>query len=439
MKTAGFAVLAATLSVSVFAETVKDREAAVRNDRAAMEKDARWIYNDTERGFAEAKRTGKPLLVVLRCVPCLACMGIDASVLKEPLLSPLLDQFVCVRVINANALDLTRFQFDYDLSFSTIFFAGDGTVLGRYGSWKHQRDSKDATTGGYMRALNAALALYRDYPANKSALASKQNAPTPFKTPVEIPTLAGKYTRDLDWEGKVVQSCVHCHQIGDAFRASFRNAGKPVPEEMIFPMPAPETIGLTLAADHIARVESVAVGSAAEKAGVLAGDDFITFAGQPLVSIADVSWALHRAPPSGALAAVVKRGSDTKQLSVSLAEGWREKCDISKRGGTWQMRGMASGGLVLEDLDDETRAPRGIAKDKLALLVKSVGQYGKHAAAKNAGFQKDDVIVEADGLSARMTEGEWLGRFLQKQMPGGNVKVTVLRGAQRVELSLPMQ
>ncbi len=57
MKSAAFAVLFAALSMSGFAETVKDREAAVRNDRAAMEKDARWIYNDTERGFAEAKRT----------------------------------------------------------------------------------------------------------------------------------------------------------------------------------------------------------------------------------------------------------------------------------------------------------------------------------------------------------------------------------------------
>ena len=439
MKTAAFAVLLAALGASVFAETVKDREAAVRNDRAAMEKDARWIYNDTERGFAEAKRTGKPLLVVLRCVPCLSCMGIDASVLTEPLLAPLLDQFVCVRVINANTLDLALFQFDYDLSFSTVFFAGDGTVLGRFGSWKHQRDSKDATTGGYMRALNAALAVQRGYPANKSALVGKQSAPTPFKTPVEIPALAGKYTRNLDWEGKVVQSCVHCHQIGDAFRASFRDAGKPVPEELIFPMPAPETIGLTLAPDHIARVESVAAGSEAEKAGVLAGDDFISLAGQPLVSIADVSWALHRSPASGTLPAIVKRGADTKPISLTLAEGWREKSDISKRVGTWQMRGMASGGLVLEDLADETREPRGIEKAKLALLVKSVGQYGKHAAAKNAGFQKDDVIVEADGLSARMTEGEWLGLHLQRHMPGGNVKVTVLRGTQRVELSLPMQ
>ena len=28
-----------------------------------------WIYDDMAAGFSEAGRTGKPLLVVLRCVP----------------------------------------------------------------------------------------------------------------------------------------------------------------------------------------------------------------------------------------------------------------------------------------------------------------------------------------------------------------------------------
>ena len=126
-------------------------------------------------------------------------------------------------------------------------------------------------------------------------------------------------------------------------------------------------------------------------------------------------------------------------MSLALTDGWRAKSDISRRVGTWPMRGMATGGLVLEDLTDEARAARGIDTDKLALLVKFVGQYGKHAAAKNAGFQKDDVIVEAEGLATRSSEGEWLGHLLQKQMPGGKLKVAVLRGAQRIELSMPMQ
>jgi len=428
-----------TIALASSAETVKDREGAIRSDRATMSRDARWIYNDVQKGFADARRTGKPLLVVLRCVPCLSCLGIDAKVLQDTELAPWLDQFVCVRLINANAIDLAMFQFDYDLSFSTVFFNGDGTVYGRYGSWTHQKNPADKTVAGYKRALDGALALHRGYPANKASLTGKQGGPAPFKTPLEIPALAGKYKRDLDWEGKVVGSCIHCHQIGDAFRAWHRDQGKPVPADLIYPMPMPETIGLTLAPEQIAAVQSVAAGSIAAKAGLQAGDEVVSLAGQPLISIADFSWALHRAPASGPLAAAVKRGGAPMSLTLNLPAEWRRKSDISKRVGTWPMRGMAFGGLVLEDLADDARAQRGVGKDKMAMFVKGVGQYGKHAAAKQAGFQKDDIIVELAGLSARLAEGELIGYLLQSHRPGEQVKATVLRGAQRITLSLPMQ
>jgi hypothetical protein len=433
-------ILSAVLCAHVvFAEAVKDREGAVRKDKLTMENDPRWIYNDWQKGFAEAKREGRPVLLVLRCVPCLGCAGIDASVLTEPQLSPLLDRFVCVRVINANAIDLSLFQFDYDLSFSALMFAGDGTVLGRYGSWMHQKNPAEKTTTGFKHALEGALALAKNYPANKATLAGKQGGPVPFKDPLEIPGLAGKYKRDLDWAGKVVPSCVHCHQIGDAIRAHHRSRGEPMPSASIYPWPAPETIGLTLAADQVARVESVAAGSTAARAGLQAGDDLISMEGQPLVSIADVSWVLHRAPESGALAAVVQRGGARKDAAIPLAAQWRSQSDIARRVGTWQMRGMATGGLQLTDLGDEERVRRNLPKDGLALLVKHVGQYGKHAAAKNAGFQKDDVIVALAGDTRRASEGQVIGRLLQTTKPGGKVKATVLRGGQRLELNLPMQ
>src|SRR4051812_15637791 len=162
----GSAVLCA---LPILAETVKDRAGAVLADRSKMEEDARWIYNDWRKGFEEAKARKKPLLVVMRCVPCLACAGIDAGVLTEPGLEPLLDQFICVRVINANAIDLSLFQFDYDLSFSSIIFNGDGTVYGRYGSWTHQKNSLDKDTAGLKRALESALAIHHGYPANKKS------------------------------------------------------------------------------------------------------------------------------------------------------------------------------------------------------------------------------------------------------------------------------
>ncbi len=442
MKISGWLTVSISLCLlsSGFAETVKDREGAVRNDRAALEHDTRWIYNDWQRGFEEAKRTGKPLLVVLRCIPCLACAGIDSRVLdREADFAPLLNQFVCVRVMNANALDLSLFQFDYDLSFSTIFFNGDGTVYGRYGSWRHQKDPSDKTTAGFTRALEAALEIHRDYPANKATLAGKQGRPTPYKTTVEIPSLVSKYKLDLDWNGKVVASCVHCHQIGDAFRLSYRTEGKPIPPELIYPMPAPETIGFTLAADQIAHAESVATGSIAARAGVQPGDDLLSMAGQPLVSLADVSWVLQQAREADTLPVVIKRNGKEKTLQLELPNGWRTHSDISKRVGVWGMRGMVTGGMVLEDLTDEARHAGKIELTALALHVKSVGQYGKHAAAKNAGFQQGDVIIALAGMTQRLTEGELMGQLLQKHPAGEKITATVLRGTERVELFLPMQ
>jgi hypothetical protein len=104
------------------AETVKDREGAVRGDKASLEDSERWIYGDYRGALAKGKETGTPVMVTLRCVPCLACAGFDAEVLRERTeLTPLLDQFICVRVINANDLDISMFQFDYDLSFSALF------------------------------------------------------------------------------------------------------------------------------------------------------------------------------------------------------------------------------------------------------------------------------------------------------------------------------
>ncbi len=428
------------LAAIAFAETVPDREGAVRKDRATMEKGTRWIYNDVDAGFAEAKKTGKPLLVVLRCVPCMSCMGIDQQVASESAeLAPLHAQFVCVRVINANALDLARFQFDYDLSFSTLFFNGDGTVYGRYGSWKHQRDPQEKTTAGYQRALEAVLAIHKGYPANKAALAGKQGLAMPFKTPVEIPSLSARYKIDLDWEGKVVGSCVHCHMIGEAIRTSYRDKGERIPEMWIYPQPAPETIGLTLAADEVARVETVAPESMAARAGIRVGDELVSLGGAPLISAADVSWALHRAPDAGPLAAIVQRPGATKNLvfNLPLTDGWRSKADISKRTGTWGLRRMALNSLRLMDLPDGLRAQRGIDAKSLALEFVTTGYIP--AAVKNAGFQKGDMLVEIDARKDRATESEMIGWMIEQHRPGDKVKTTVLRGDQRLELTLTVQ
>lgn len=423
----GFAALAS-------AETVKDREGAVREDKAKLESGTRWIYNDFEAGFAEAKKSGKPLLVVLRCVPCLSCMGIDTEVLVEnEELTPLMDQFVRVRLINANALDLSKFQFDFDLSFSTLFFNGDGTVYGRYGSWEHQRDPQNAATATFKVALERALKIHQGYPTNKAALAGKQGKPSRFKTPIDMPGLQGKFKAELDWSGKVVQSCVHCHQLGDVQRLELRDAGQPFPTSLIYPHPAPEAAGIELSKSKPLTIAGAGLPG-------LAGDDvLLSLAGQPLISDADISWVLHNSPETGQLEAVARRGDEIVTATIPLAAGWRENSDISRRVGSWPMRAMAFGGLLLVELTDEERQKNGVGEDQLALLAKHVGQYGNHAAAKREGWVQGDILVEIDGSDARHTESQLIGRFIQEHKPGKKIPATVLRGSKRVELKIPIQ
>lgn len=440
MKTFAFILAALCLSSLASAESVKDREGAVRNDKATMEKDGRWIYNDIDAAFAKAKETGKPLMVVLRCVPCVSCMELDGDVVTlKGGLEPLADQFICARIINANTFDLSLFQFDYDVSFAALFFNGDRTIYGRFGT-RAQKDSraKDVTLDGFKKALEGALEVHRGYPANKQSLAGKQGNRMTAKTPLDYPMLNEKYKPELDWAGKVVGSCIHCHMLREAERQTLRGNGLPLPDALVYPSPLPGSIGLSLDNHERALVKSVAENSPASAAGFQNGDNISVLEGQPIISVADVQWVLDHAPASGTLKASVIRGGKTNELDISLPAGWRTKQDISWRPTTWGFRGMI-GGILTEDLSDEIRKERGLNQEGLGLLIKHVGQFGPHAAAKNAGFKVNDVIVELDGETKRISESAMLGYLVQHKKPGEKVKTVVLRGDQRVELTLPMQ
>jgi serine protease Do len=253
--------------------------------------------------------------------------------------------------------------------------------------------------------------------------------------------LKGKYGAKLDYAGAVVKSCIHCHQIRDAELTSFRNANKPIPAEVLYPYPLPEAIGLRMNPNESGEIAEVAEGSIAAKAGLNNGLHIRKLAGQPIISTADIQWILHGAPASGEISiAYSESGKNIVEYNATLTlpQGWRERSDISFRPTTWHLRGIATGGLVLEDLSDEARKERGLASDKLALRVKHVGQYGHHAAGKNAGFQKDDIITSIDGNAKRMSESQFLAQAL-KHPAGAKLAAKVLRDGKTVELKLPIQ
>jgi hypothetical protein len=55
-----------SLTLSLRAAEHPTRGEQVRGDKAEIENDGLWIYNDIDKGVAEAKSSGKPMLVVFR-------------------------------------------------------------------------------------------------------------------------------------------------------------------------------------------------------------------------------------------------------------------------------------------------------------------------------------------------------------------------------------
>lgn len=350
-----------------------------------------------------------------------------------------MDQFVCVRLVKANTMDLTLFQFDYDLTFSVFFLNADKTIYGRYGTRSSRENAeKDITLEGFRAALAGALELHEGYPDNKSTLAGKQPLPTEYRTPLDYPTLRDKFEAMLDYEGKVTESCMHCHQVRTADLAIYRQANKPIPDAVVFPFPQPKTIGLTFDPDTRATVDSVQEGSAADAAGLKIGDEILVLDGQEILSIADVQWVLHKAGESAQLDARVRRGDRVFLLNLSLAKGWRRSDDISWQYTAWEFRRLGTGYLILEDVPDSDPRRSGIDPSSMALNVKAV-PGGNLGVARKAGFLRGDLVISYNGSSERMTESQLFAYIVQNVMAGESVQVEILRDGKRMTLELPVK
>lgn len=411
-------------------------------DREKFVTDGSWIYQDLPEAMAEAKADGKPLMVVLRCIPCESCVKLDDDVIEaNAAIKPLLRDFVRARVVSTNGLDLSTFQFDTDQSWAVFFLNADGTVYGRFGTRSDRTAwEDDVSVEGLAKAMQGALDLHKEYPKNKDSLAGKRGPAPRFKTPESYPSLKPKYQSKITFNNNVVRSCIHCHQISDAERLTYREAGEEIPERVLFPYPHPKSIGLILDPAEKATVLRVEKDSPAAAAGFRKGDAIAKLDGQPLLSIADVQWVLHNASPEGTrLAAEIRSSDRAGTLTLELPAGWRRHDDISWRVSSWPLRRMGTGGLLLEMLPDEERARLDLDDGKMALRVKHVGQYGPHAAAKRAGFQQGDIILSFDGRDDLMRDGDLLAYAVNNTKAGDRVKVAVLRGGKRLELNLPMQ
>jgi hypothetical protein len=342
----------------------------------------------------------------------------------------LLDQFVCVRIVQANGMDLSLFQFDYDQTWAVFFLNADRTIYGRYGSRSNKDAMQDVSIEGFRRALAGALELHKEYPANKDLLRDKTGPAPKFSAPERYPSL-GRFSSTVAPGGpRHNNKCIHCHQVHAAELNYLRTTKQPTLDKELWSYPMPDQLGLRLDGAERATVKTVIAGSPAHKAGFRAGDKILRLEGQPIISIADVQWVLDQAKEPSQVRALIERESKEMELNLAVASGWRRQGDFSWRDSTcgWAVARFNSADLSLAD-----RKRLGLSGDALALMVDFVG-----IEIKDSGINKKDVIVEVDGARKRLTESEFLAFVTRNKAPGDDLRVTVLRAGKELKLKVPI-
>lgn len=384
----------------------------------------RWIYHDLDAARAEAQRTGKPILAMLKCVPCGSAPQFDDAVSSaDSPLAALLDQFVCVRVVKMNGVNRHLFDFDRDVPLVAMFLGADGTVYGRYGTrpLRSRVDLPRHTVPSFGKSLERALALHAGRPANDTALAAKRMPAQGTPWTDDLPTL------DASHNPPDLKNCIHCHMVGEA-ALGMAMRQRPLVLRDVWPFPLPDQVGLRLDPADGLRVHAVTPDSPAARAGVRPGDELVRLNGQPLVSEADVSWALHHLQDDARPILAVRRGQQIVDLPVTLSGDWRKGRTDNR----------ASLGPLRPDLflrrDPHHADNKLVPPGRMALTI----LYPRRRAAQ-AGVRQGDLLIAVDDRTDLLTEADFLKYLRLDRANAPTASLRILRKAQEITLQLPLQ
>ena len=119
------------------------------------------------------------------------------------------EQFVAVRQVEMKGVDLSQFQFDYDLNWAAMFVNADGTVYARYGTQSAAGANAYNSIASLEKTMRSVLALHEDYPNNKNGLAGKLGKLKPYKTALEMPGMKHRAKRNYEGGEKLPLTLLH--------------------------------------------------------------------------------------------------------------------------------------------------------------------------------------------------------------------------------------
>lgn len=397
---------------------------------------AHWIYNDLAKAKEEAIRLNQPIFVTFRCVPCHACKSFDAEVAKgsDRVAKLATEKFVSLRQVEMKGVDLSQFQFDYDLNWAAMFINADGTVYGRYGTQSAEGPDAYNSVDSLLKAMERVLVLHKNYPNNKDYLIEKKGAPKPYKTAIDLPGLPNKRKYRQQTERS---NCIHCHNIHDAQYNDDYAKGN-VTQEYHWRYPLPENVGLKIDSDDGQLVQVVESGSVASMSGLKPGDRIVAINNQAIISIADMQWVFHNLPNQGAKIQVSAiRDGAIQNFNLITSKDWK-KTDFSWRGSMWNMKPKM--GIWMPFAEDRDLKRIGLAAGQNAMQVKWINhQVPTAKAAIGAGLRTGDFIIAIEGKPITMDHRALNYYIKLNYKPGDTLPMTLWRNGKKIEFNCPLK
>ncbi|MCZ6653100.1 MAG: PDZ domain-containing protein [Planctomycetota bacterium] len=399
---------------------------------------AQLTWRDSVRpALAEARRDGRPLFVTFRCLPCKQCADFDQNVLEGgPELTPLLRQFITVRLTDASDLDMNIFPAqgfqDFDLSWWGYLLSPQGQVYGVFGGRDHISDKTRISVRALVNTLARVLNHHYDSRRTRWNLDGKQAdlAAAP-QLPDTLPGYASWLKRRPQFEE---QNCLHCHQVAEVLRQPQldRDTFDIVKDLGIWPLP--ENVGLVLNRDHGLRVEKVQDDGPAARAGIRPGDHLLGAGGRRLFGQADFRGVLHRqADPGGTIDIHWLRDGQRKSATLHLRPGWR-KTNLNWRTSVAQGNIGAGPGFAWAH-----RGPReGITPGKMSMRP-WFGPHPERSIAYRAGLRRRHIITAVEGHSTDLYGRAFMIWFRLQHKAGDQVTLTILDGANQRQLTYTLE
>jgi serine protease Do len=354
-------------------------------------------------------------------------------------LYPLYQNFVCVRITDMRGVDLSRYVFDFDLTFAALMMHPDGTIYHRYGSRDFRSADVWLSSPSWEFVLRESL---RDHDRHQPGHVQNSLRPSfewvkaAKNRPVFMENIPSYQKRDKG-------SCIHCHSIHPAFFEEAIQAKKWTPAQK-WVYPGPDTIGLELDSDQQRLVVKVANLSIADKAGLQLGDQLRRLNGVSIASIADLMFALDsitETQPSAALQ--IQRLDQLQDLRLKFTKGWKVGTprSFAWRPFKWGLTpapGFGGPELIESELREIGLDPE--AGAAFAFRVQYLVTWNENRrfglAAQQAGLHKGDIVLSLDGKSDFDSVEHFHSWWRLTRQVGQTVQIQILRNGQKRTLQL---